>query len=187
MMYTGLACTSKMVQHRVVENSNWSFQKVFGDGEFIAAGQVVIPPGERKQRKGTKDNTYVRIFLFCLSLRRANWRVDRYSMSSMVLRILKYIIQLLCSQPALCSLFHVVSLSISCINSNFTICHGHSRQLIFHRKHHQSRRQIFLHTGAASPRRHGKYSYAHRRPETKPSRWYFSKLGFLARFDEYLS
>ncbi|KAF7340059.1 CENP-C-C domain-containing protein [Mycena venus] len=37
----------------------WSFEKVFGDGDFMAAGQLVIPARKRKPTKGTKDNTYI--------------------------------------------------------------------------------------------------------------------------------
>jgi len=42
---------------------NWSFDKIFGDDEFIAAGQLIIPPKGRKPSKAAKDNTYVS-FLF---------------------------------------------------------------------------------------------------------------------------
>lgn len=37
----------------------WKFQKIFGDGDFIAAGHLIIPVGSEKPSKGTKDNTYV--------------------------------------------------------------------------------------------------------------------------------
>ncbi|KAJ7271421.1 Mif2/CENP-C like-domain-containing protein [Mycena haematopus] len=37
----------------------WSFQKIFEDADFMAAGQLVIPVGKRKPSKGTKDNTYI--------------------------------------------------------------------------------------------------------------------------------
>jgi len=50
-----------MIQPTVAANSDWSFQKVFGDGDFVAAGQLVIPPGAKKPTKGTKDNTYMHI------------------------------------------------------------------------------------------------------------------------------
>ena len=49
-----------MVRPKAAANNDWFFQKVFGDGEFIAAGQLIIPPKGRKPSKGTKDNTYVR-------------------------------------------------------------------------------------------------------------------------------
>lgn len=48
-----------MVNPKPAANNDWSFQKVFGDGDFIAAGQLIIPPHGRKPSKGTKDNTYV--------------------------------------------------------------------------------------------------------------------------------
>ena len=56
----GIAFTAKMVRPKPAANNDWFFQKVFGDGEFIAAGQLIIPPKGRKPSKGTKDNTYVR-------------------------------------------------------------------------------------------------------------------------------
>ena len=58
----GVAFTSKMLNPRQTANGDWSFQKVFGDADFIAAGVLVIPPKGRKPSKGTKDNTYVRPF-----------------------------------------------------------------------------------------------------------------------------
>jgi hypothetical protein len=57
----GVAFTSKMVNPKVAINSKYMFQKIFGDGDFIAAGQLIIPPGEKKPAKPTKDNTYVRV------------------------------------------------------------------------------------------------------------------------------
>ena len=60
---SGLAFTSKMVIPRPAANNNFAFQKIFGDGEFIAAGQLIIPVGGKKPSKGTKDNTYVGILL----------------------------------------------------------------------------------------------------------------------------
>ncbi|KAF8213609.1 Mif2/CENP-C like-domain-containing protein, partial [Mycena galopus ATCC 62051] len=33
--------------------------KIFGDGDFMAAGQLVIPEGKRKPGEGTNDNTYI--------------------------------------------------------------------------------------------------------------------------------
>ncbi|TFK36420.1 Mif2/CENP-C like-domain-containing protein [Crucibulum laeve] len=54
-----IAWTAKMVNPKMAANNDWSFDKIFGDGEFIAAGQLVIPPGGRKPSKATKDNTYI--------------------------------------------------------------------------------------------------------------------------------
>jgi len=57
---TGIAFPSSQVEYRAAENEEFYFQKIFGDGEFIAAGQLLIPPNGQKPTKGTKDNTYVR-------------------------------------------------------------------------------------------------------------------------------
>ncbi|KAJ2930701.1 hypothetical protein H1R20_g6395, partial [Candolleomyces eurysporus] len=54
-----IAWTAKMVNPRPVANNSWSFDKIFGDADFIAAGQLVIPPNSRKPSKATKDNTYI--------------------------------------------------------------------------------------------------------------------------------
>jgi centromere protein C len=48
-----------MVRARPAVNNDFFYQKIFGDGEFIAAGQLIIPPGGKKPPKSTKDNTYV--------------------------------------------------------------------------------------------------------------------------------
>jgi centromere protein C len=57
-----------MVIPKAAANSEWFFQKIFGDGDFIAAGQLLIPPQVKKPGKGTKDNTYVRGRLCILNL-----------------------------------------------------------------------------------------------------------------------
>lgn len=54
-----MAFTAKMVIPKSAANNDFAFQKIFGDGEFIAAGQLIIPVGGKKPSKGTKDNTYV--------------------------------------------------------------------------------------------------------------------------------
>ncbi|KAH7914014.1 Mif2/CENP-C like-domain-containing protein [Hygrophoropsis aurantiaca] len=51
--------TAKSVQPKQAGNHDWRFQKVFGEGTFIAAGQLNIPPKSMKPSKSTKDNTYV--------------------------------------------------------------------------------------------------------------------------------
>jgi centromere protein C len=47
------------VEPQASANSEWLFQKVFGDGDFIAAGQLHIPPNGKKPAKASRDNTYV--------------------------------------------------------------------------------------------------------------------------------
>lgn len=53
-----------MVEPKMAADLNWSFDKIFGDDEFLAAGQLVIPPKGRKPTKAAKDNTYVCLFFF---------------------------------------------------------------------------------------------------------------------------
>jgi centromere protein C len=57
----GLAFPERLVNHRPAANNDFFFTKVFGDGEYIAAGQLRIPPKKHKPSKMTKDNTYVRL------------------------------------------------------------------------------------------------------------------------------
>ena len=59
----GIAFTAKMVNPKPAANHDFFFQKVFGDGDFIAAGVLVIPPKKFKPTKGTKDNTFVSSYL----------------------------------------------------------------------------------------------------------------------------
>ncbi|KAF8912208.1 Mif2/CENP-C like-domain-containing protein [Gymnopilus junonius] len=54
-----VAWTSKMVNPLPAANNSWSFDKVFTDSDFIAAGQLIIPARGRKPSKAAKDNTYV--------------------------------------------------------------------------------------------------------------------------------
>ncbi|KAI9571275.1 Mif2/CENP-C like-domain-containing protein [Boletus coccyginus] len=54
-----VAFLASMIEPNQAANSNWFFQKIFGEGEFIAAGQMHIPPKSQKPSKSTKDNTYV--------------------------------------------------------------------------------------------------------------------------------
>ena len=49
-----------MVNCKPAMNNAFLFQKIFGDADFIAAGQLIIPPGKEKPNKPTRDNTYVR-------------------------------------------------------------------------------------------------------------------------------
>ncbi|OAX41543.1 hypothetical protein K503DRAFT_767558 [Rhizopogon vinicolor AM-OR11-026] len=51
--------TAKKVDPKAAAGGEWFFQKVFGEGDYIAGGILRIPPTGRKPSKGTKDNTYV--------------------------------------------------------------------------------------------------------------------------------
>ena len=48
-----------MLDLRPAGDGSFSYQKIFADHEFIAAGQLLVPPGSSKPGKSTKDNTYV--------------------------------------------------------------------------------------------------------------------------------
>jgi len=54
-----VAFTAAMVTPKWTSNEQFMFQKIFGDDEFIAAGQIIIPPGKQKPSKPARDNTYV--------------------------------------------------------------------------------------------------------------------------------
>ena len=56
---TGVAYPARMFNPKLAADGSWYFDKVFSDDEFIAAGQLVIPPSGRKPSKAAKDNTYV--------------------------------------------------------------------------------------------------------------------------------
>ena len=56
----GVAYLARKINPNVAANSSWLFQKIFADGEFVAAGQIHIPVGSQKPSKSSKDNTYVR-------------------------------------------------------------------------------------------------------------------------------
>ncbi|KAF9473012.1 hypothetical protein BDN70DRAFT_867845 [Pholiota conissans] len=54
-----IAWTAKMATPKLAADRNWTFERIFGDDEFVAAGKLVIPPRSRKPSKAAKDNTYV--------------------------------------------------------------------------------------------------------------------------------
>ncbi|EMD38133.1 hypothetical protein CERSUDRAFT_152789 [Gelatoporia subvermispora B] len=54
-----LAYTANMVNQRWALNEDFLFEKIFSDGDFVAAGMLTIPPGRQKPTKSTKDNTFV--------------------------------------------------------------------------------------------------------------------------------
>ena len=62
-----------MVKPREAANNNWFFDKIFGDDDFIAAGQLVIPPKGLKPSKAAKDNTYVKFAILLSTTVGANY------------------------------------------------------------------------------------------------------------------
>ena len=49
-----------MVAPKPAAQGSFLFQKIFGEGDYLASGQLVIPPNSTKPSKSTKDNTFVR-------------------------------------------------------------------------------------------------------------------------------
>lgn len=56
---TGVAMPYARLEPKQVVGSNFKYQKVFGEDNFVAAGVVFIPPGGEKPAKPSKDNCYV--------------------------------------------------------------------------------------------------------------------------------
>ncbi|OCH93832.1 hypothetical protein OBBRIDRAFT_817567 [Obba rivulosa] len=54
-----LAYTTSMVSQRWTIQKEFMFEKIFSDGDFVAAGMLTIPPEKQKPTKSTKDNTFV--------------------------------------------------------------------------------------------------------------------------------
>ncbi|WVQ77302.1 hypothetical protein IAR50_006986 [Cryptococcus sp. DSM 104548] len=54
-----IACPKALLVPRLVQGGSFKYQKVFGEGGFMAAGVVFIPVGEKKNTKPSKDNAYV--------------------------------------------------------------------------------------------------------------------------------
>lgn len=48
-----------MLDPKPTKNHAYKFQRIFTDGDFMAGGVLVIPPGEAKPLKPARDNTYV--------------------------------------------------------------------------------------------------------------------------------
>ncbi|KAG8856020.1 hypothetical protein FRB96_006587 [Tulasnella sp. 330] len=54
-----IAQTAAMMSPKTPADADYSFQKVFMDGEFIAGGILNMPVGGKKPNKGARDNTYI--------------------------------------------------------------------------------------------------------------------------------
>ncbi|WWD16350.1 hypothetical protein CI109_100776 [Kwoniella shandongensis] len=54
-----IAAPKKLLEPKMVQGGTFKYQKVFGEGQFMAAGVVYIPPGQKKATKPSKDNAYV--------------------------------------------------------------------------------------------------------------------------------
>lgn len=56
-----IACTAAGIRPRPAFNQQFSYEKIFGISDFMAAGVLVIPRGGEKPTKPSKDNNYVRV------------------------------------------------------------------------------------------------------------------------------
>ncbi|KAI9065445.1 hypothetical protein FKP32DRAFT_495829 [Trametes sanguinea] len=54
-----LASTAKMFAPKPAAHGAFYYQKILGDGDVLAAGQLIIPPGSTKPVKSVKDSTYI--------------------------------------------------------------------------------------------------------------------------------
>ena len=60
-IHVDVAFTTQMMNPKPAAKENFKFQKIFGEADFTAAGQLLIPPGGKKPTKRTNDNAFVRI------------------------------------------------------------------------------------------------------------------------------
>jgi centromere protein C len=55
-----IAFTAQMSRERPAKKADYSYQKIFSDGDNVAAGHIQLEPGAEKPNKSSKDNAYVR-------------------------------------------------------------------------------------------------------------------------------
>ena len=58
-----IACTAAGIRPRPAFNQAFSYEKIFGISDFMAAGVLVIPEGGEKPAKPSKDNNYTFVVL----------------------------------------------------------------------------------------------------------------------------
>ncbi|GAA6037116.1 hypothetical protein JCM8097_008743 [Rhodosporidiobolus ruineniae] len=54
-----IAFTAKMIDPKPTFDNKYSFQKIYQELDYLAGGIMVIPPGGKKAKKPSKDNSYV--------------------------------------------------------------------------------------------------------------------------------
>ncbi|WVR03678.1 hypothetical protein IAU60_000673 [Kwoniella sp. DSM 27419] len=54
-----IACPKALLEPKATNGGAFYYQKVFGEGSFMASGVVHIPPNSQKASKPSKDNAYV--------------------------------------------------------------------------------------------------------------------------------
>ena len=66
-----IAFTTRMSRETPAKKADYSYQKIFSEGDNMAAGHIQLEPGAEKPNKSSKDNSYVRCtpcVLFLVSL-----------------------------------------------------------------------------------------------------------------------
>jgi centromere protein C len=58
-----IVVTPKMMNPRPVNNYDFTFQKLFNEGEFMATGILVLPGKSEKPNKNSRDNAMVFVVL----------------------------------------------------------------------------------------------------------------------------
>ena len=59
-----IAFTTRMSREVSAKKADYSYQKIFSEGDNVAAGHIQLEPGAEKPNKSSKDNSYV-----CSSIR----------------------------------------------------------------------------------------------------------------------
>lgn len=54
-----IAFTTRMSRETPAKKADYSYQKIFSEGDHIAAGHIQLGPGAEKPNKSSKDNSYV--------------------------------------------------------------------------------------------------------------------------------
>ena len=64
-----VAFTTRMSRDVPAKKADYSYQKIFSEGDNVAAGHIQLEPGAEKPNKSSKDNAYVRFtFAFLRSV-----------------------------------------------------------------------------------------------------------------------
>jgi len=54
-----IAFTARMFRETHAKKADYSYQKIFSEGERVAAGYIHLDPGAEKPNKSSKDNSYL--------------------------------------------------------------------------------------------------------------------------------
>jgi centromere protein C len=63
LISTALVISPAMIDFKEVPNHGFKFKKTYSEGQFIASGFLLLPPGSEKPNKNSKDASMVFIVL----------------------------------------------------------------------------------------------------------------------------